>query len=62
MGRVQEMDHRVIGSSLGIVLLRIPDVGQHQMSIEEQREIPLFLRADLSLSRRFRDRNQRGNV
>lgn len=62
MRGVQEMNHRVVGASLRVVLLRIPDVGQHQMSVEEQREIPLLLRADLSFARRFRDRNQRRNV
>ena len=62
MGGVEQMDHRVIGASLRVVLLRVPDVGQHEVSVEEQGEVPLFLRADLSLSRRFRDGNQRRNV
>ena len=62
MRGVQKMNHRVVGASLRVVLLRIPDIGQHQMSVEEQREVPLLLRADLSFSRRFGDRDQRRNV
>ena len=62
MGRVEQMNHRVVRTSFGIVLLRIPHVGQHQMTIEKKREVPLLLCSDLTLTSRFSDRDQRRNI
>lgn len=56
------MHHGVVGPAFGIVLLRVPHVGQHQMAVEQQGEVPLLLRADLALAGGLRDGNEGGNV
>lgn len=59
---VQQMDHGVVRAPLGVVLLRVPHVGQHEVSVEQQREVPLLLRADLALASGLGDGDQRRNV